>query len=137
MFVNDQSGSGPIINPSGLDHTADPNQHVRVDLLTSGAAAFDTGAGVISNYYLGVDGGNNPNPFTSYSFDITGSVVPGGTYQVRFAEVDNQLFLNQGVDNVSVMATSSVPDAGSTVLLLGLSLGSVFGFSGLRKKPVR
>src|SRR6185369_10621076 len=46
MFVNDQD-SGPLINPAGLDYTANPNQHARVDLLTQGAAPFDTGAGVM------------------------------------------------------------------------------------------
>src|SRR5207249_734802 len=97
MFVNDQDG-GPIVNPSGLNFTALPNQHARVDILTSGAGAFDTGTGVARNFYLGVDPHTNPNPYKNYSFDITNLVGAGGTFQLRFGEVDTQLNLNVGVD---------------------------------------
>jgi hypothetical protein len=127
MFVNDQSGSGGIVHPSGLDYTSGgtlaPNQHARVDILTAGASAFDTGAGVLANFYLGVDAGGNPHPFTPYVFDVTGIVGGGGTFQIRFAEVDNQFFFHQGVDNVSILQTSQVPEAG-TLLLLGTGLGA-------------
>src|SRR5262249_54170712 len=61
MFVNDQNGFGAIINPAGLDYTAIPNQHCRVDILDPDALPFDTGAGVLSNFYLGVDPGPNPH----------------------------------------------------------------------------
>ena len=115
MFVNDQSQQGPIINPGGLDFFEESpppeleNQHARVDILTGAATPFDTGAGVLGNFYLGVDDsefgsglGIIPNPFTSYQFDITALVGAGGTFQVRFAEVDNLGSFHQGVDNVSV-----------------------------------
>jgi hypothetical protein len=137
MFVNDSDG-GPIIHPDGLDFAVIvPNQHARVDLLTGVAGAFDTGAGVVSNHYLGVDPqASNPNPFTSYLIDITAFVAPGGTYQVRFGEVDNQSFLNQGVDNVSIVANVGVPDGGSTALLLGMA--TVVGvFASRRQKSTR
>jgi hypothetical protein len=139
MFVNSYSGGPAIVGVEGLDHNGGPNQHARVDLLSSTAGAFDTGAGVLANFYLGVDVGTNPNAFNNYSFDITGLVAPGGTYQIRFAQTDNQGFFNQGVDNASILATTrspggSVPDTGTTLLLLGLSLGTVFRIAGLRKK---
>ena len=107
MFVNDQSGSGGIVDPIGLDHTGPANQHARVDILTGAATPFDTAAGVLSNHYLGVDPGPNPNPYTSYSFDISAAVGAGGTFQIRFAEVDNQFFHQLGVDNVSIQFTSA------------------------------
>jgi hypothetical protein len=129
MFVNDQSGVGPIINPAGLDHTATPNQHARVDILTTAAGAFDTGAGVLANYYLGVDAGPNPHVFTHYVFDITGIVGAGGTFQIRFAEVDNQLFFNQGVDNVSILV-EPIPAPGA-ILLGSIGVGVV---SWLRRR---
>jgi hypothetical protein len=66
--------------------------------LTSGATPFDTGAGVLENLYIGADAGGNPHPYTHYVFDIT-SLVGGGTFQIRFAEVDNQLFFNLGVSS--------------------------------------
>jgi hypothetical protein len=116
MFVNDSDG-GPILNPIGLDHSDGPNQHSRVDILYSGAAPFSTvGLDIAANYYLGVDPQiTNPNPYTPYVFDITGVVAPGGTYQLRFGEVDNQLYLNQGVDNVSIVATL-VPEPSTAAL---------------------
>jgi len=46
-------------------------------------------------------------------------LVAGG-----FAEVDNQLFFNQGVDNVSILQTSAPEPA--TLLLLGTGLGAAF-----------
>ncbi|MGI8957394.1 MAG: VPDSG-CTERM sorting domain-containing protein [Chthoniobacterales bacterium] len=132
MFVNDQSGVGPIVNPAGLDYTADPNQHARVDILAAGADPFSTNpADVLANFYLNVDPFNNPNPYTDYSFDLTGLVGAGGTFLLRFAEVDNQFFLNQGVDNVSINASpAGVPESGSTVLLLGAGL---LGMAGIRR----
>jgi cysteine-rich repeat protein len=105
MFVNDQSGLGPIIDPVGLDHTGPPNQHARADILISGAPPFATEAAVVQNLYLGVDPGSLPNPYVSYLFDLTSVLAPGQTYELRFAEVDNQHFLHQGVDNVSVTAS--------------------------------
>jgi hypothetical protein len=107
LFVTDW-GFGASVHPGGLDHTLEPNQHGRVDILGSGVNAFDTTGGVLSNFYLGVDPFAIPNPFTPYLFDITGLVGGGGSYVLRFAEVDNQFFLNMGVDNASIVA--DVPD---------------------------
>jgi hypothetical protein len=119
MFVNSYGG-GPIFG-NGLDYTGVANQHARVDILTAGAAAFDLGAAVLQNLYLGIDPtGTNPNPYVDYSFDITSLVGSGGTFQVRFAQVDNQGFFNQGVDNVSIVA-NAVPEPAS-LALVGLAL---------------
>jgi hypothetical protein len=101
MFDNDYDG-GPLVNAAGLDYTAFPNQHARVDILTAAATAFDTGAGVKTNFYLGVDPHTNPNPYRNYSFDITDLVGGGGTFQLRFAQVDNEFYQNLGVDDVSI-----------------------------------
>jgi hypothetical protein len=120
MFVNDQSGLGPIVDPTGLDPTTGgsfrDNQHARVDLMAAGSGPFSTAAGdVIANFYLGVDDVNTiPNPYTSYSFDITPQVSGGGTFRIRFAEVDNDAPLNLGVDNVSIAA--AVPEPGTLAL---------------------
>jgi hypothetical protein len=116
MFVNDWSGSGPIVNPAGLDYSAFPNQHARVDILSGDAPAFDTGDGILRNLYLGVDAGNNPHPYTHYEFDITDVVGAGGTFRLRFAQVDNLFFLNMGVDNVAIRrgrgAREAAPETG-------------------------
>jgi hypothetical protein len=133
MFVND-SDNGPFIDPSALDYTSggtwNPNQHARVDILSAISTPFDTGAGVLTNLYTGVDPQHqNPNPYTQYALDITALVGAGGTFQIRFAEVDNSGNLNQGVDNVSIIFTA-VPEP-STALLMGLGLA---GLAGVRQR---
>jgi hypothetical protein len=124
LFVN--SYGGDFVNPIGLDFTGGANQYGRVDILRAGASAFDTGSGVLATYYLGDDPGANPHAYTSDSFNITSLVGGGGTFQLRFAEVDNQNTLNMGVDNASIVTTiGGVPEP-STVILAALGLA---GFS--------
>lgn len=109
-----------------------PNQCTRVDILSAGATAFDTGAGVLMNLYKTATL-SGPNPYVAYSFDLTG--LGAGTFQLRFGEVDNQLFFQQGVDNVSIVAnTSAVPEP-SSLLLLGTGLLGLV--NGARRKWLR
>ena len=105
QFVNDYDGGA--INPAGLDYTAVPNEHARVDLLSATSTPLNTTTGVVRNFYIGNDGlgGPFPLPYKHYVFDISNEVGAGGTFQLRFAEVDNQGFFNQGVDNVSIVVT--------------------------------
>ena len=125
MFANNYSDT--FINPAGLDYNAYPNQYARVDLLTSGADPFSTDpADVLATFFLGADPqATNPNAWTSYNFDIFGLVTPGESYQIRFAEVDNQFFFNQGVDNVSILAAvGAVPEPATWAMML-------FGFGAV------
>ena len=117
MFINDWD-SGPF--GTGLDFTVAPTQIGRVDILSAAAGAFDVGAGVLQNCFLG-DALTGPNPFAPQSCDISGAVAGGGTFQVRFAETDNQSFYNMGIDNVSI---SAVPEP-ATVALLGLAFAGI------------
>jgi len=131
LFANNYTAT--TVNPIGLDHTDGANQHARVDILTSGAGAFDTGAGVLQNLYIGADAGANPHGYTHYVFDITSLVVAGGTFQIRFAEVDNQLFFNLGVDNVSIVTQNAPVPEPATSLLFSTGLAGVLGVARKRR----
>jgi hypothetical protein len=132
LFANDQSGVGPIVDPSGLDPAAGgtpvprDNQHARVDVLSVASPDLSTNpTDVLFTAYLGVDnpGGATPNPWKHYSFDLTSLMPLGGTFRLRFAEVDNLGALNLGVDNVSVMAQGKfAPEGGGVALSLLASL---------------
>jgi hypothetical protein len=90
LFANDQAGV--IYNtPSNRDYTVAPNENAEVDILTGGADPFTDSTGIVATLYgPGADCLTcNPNPWTSYSDTLS---LPAGTYQIRFAETDNQLF---------------------------------------------
>ena len=123
MFV--ASGTPFVADPSGLDHTTggsfEANQHARVDLLAAGSDPF--GASVLASYYLDIDGPLDPaNPYKSYSFDLSAVAGLGGTYQLRFAQVNNQDFLIQGIDNVSVTVGGAPIPTPITLSLFAIGL---------------
>ena len=128
MFVNDWDG-GPYINAAGLNYTASPNEHAGRHPVGC-AGPFDTGRGLgefvprrrCTSWVMHV--------YTNYSFNIAPVVGGGGTFQLRFAEVDNQGNFNQGVDNVSILTTVPEP---STLALLGIGAFAVIGYVWRRR----
>lgn len=134
MFINDWSNAGPIVNPVGLDYTNGPNQHARVDILSASAGAFSIAAADIVATLVapGADAGTDPNPYTAYQFDLTGLLTAGTTYRLRFGEVDNQWFFNQGIDNVSILADSSQIPEPASLALLSIGLAGL-GFARRRR----
>ena len=119
MFANNWSGVN--INNGRLS-SAGPNQNAVVDILGGTAGAFTTNPlDIVATLYgPGSDAIFGTNPWTSYSSSMT---LAAGTYQIRFAQADNQLFFQQGVDNVSISA--AVPEPASWALLI-----SGFGLVG-------
>lgn len=119
MFANDWAG---VVIPNGRDYTTGPNQNAEADILVGGADPFTNAPGDIVSVLYGPGADNlngNPNPWTSYSSKLT---LGAGSYQIRFAETDNQFYFQQGVDNVSV--TTSVPEPAAWAMML-------VGFAGL------
>jgi len=129
-FVHNQAAGG-YSTPNSLDNGVVPNQQARVDILTAGAGAFDLGSSVVDNVFQTNVGDPTLSGYNTLTADLSGILLPGNTYQIRFAEVDNQLFFGFGVDAVSLEAT---PEPGSLVLggmgLIGIGL---FRFRRTRK----
>jgi len=145
MFLNDWNGAGAlnangVFSPSqtNLAGKVIPTQFAAVDLLAGSAADLTSDVGILNNFYLGEDGFSAtalPNGYAHFSYDITGLVQGGGTYRIRFGEVDNQFTLNQGIDNVSILATpAATPEPGSLALFIALT-GSGAGFLARRRPP--
>jgi hypothetical protein len=119
LFVNNQAGAA-VGHPAGLDFSAGPNQHARVDILAGDADPFDTGAGVLANLYLGSDAGTG---LCVEHHVVLAPVFAAGSYLLRFGDVANLAFLNTGVDDVALVALP-VPEPHGFALA-GLGLGAV------------
>ncbi len=131
LFANNQSGVD--IN-NGRDYTAGGDQNAEVDLLLGGANAFtNASADIVSTLYgPGSNTVGNPSPWSSFSSTLA---LAAGTYQLRFAETDNQSFFQEGVDNVSV-TTAAVPEPGSMALMLA-GLGAVATIARRKQRASR
>jgi hypothetical protein len=133
LFANDWLDV--VASPaSNRDYTTPVlNQNAEVDILTGTAGAFTSNPSDIVSTLYGPGADNlagNPNPWTSYT-DNLGALAPG-TYQIRFAETDNQGSFNLGVDNVSVQA--SVPEPVS-ISLFGVGLLAIAMIRGRHLLP--
>jgi hypothetical protein len=130
-----QTNAAFAVGLPDLNFVGPANQHARVDILTASSGAFSTSSiDVVANFYLGIDGAIGSTPYTAYSFNI--SSLAAGTYQLRFAQVDNQGNFNQGVDNVSIEAVSgAVPEPASWAMMI-VGFGIV-GVSARRRAAVR
>ncbi len=135
MYTYDYYGNGAV-GGTDLNYLDNPNQHVQVNILTAGAGAFATGSSsVVENLYNGEqstqygNGGTNPPAWQTYTFNLTGVALAGTTYQLRFAEVNNQFPLSMGVNAVSINVV--VPEPSS---LLMVALGGVAIALQLRRR---
>jgi len=122
LFI--QNFSADFVSAADLDYNDFPNQQARVDLLSSSGTAFDL-TNVVANLYHTNPGDPLVSGYTLISSTVSGLTV-GETYQLRFAETDNQGFFNMGVDAVSVDAPTATPEPATFVLagavLVGLGL---------------
>ena len=80
MFANSFAA---VVQGTDLLTSGGANQHARVDLLTSGSDLLSTiNTNVIRNLFKGADSGTNPNPYTSFTFDISNEVSGGGEFLI-------------------------------------------------------
>ena len=129
LFINNLADAFSVPSPATLDFsTPAPNQQARVDLLTGSSGLFSVAAAdVLQN----LPQTNVGDPLTAGYFtttiDLTALLAAraGQTLRLRFAEVDNVLNFNLGVDNVSLEAVSATVPQPLSLFLLGSGLAAV------------
>jgi hypothetical protein len=89
-------------------------QFVSVDLFAGTPSPFSTAS--LMNFYKGSTTSFGPNPYVTYTFDITSLLNAAGDYTIRFAEVDNQVEHNMAVDDVSLLVVAT-PEPASVVFV--------------------
>jgi hypothetical protein len=86
------------------------SQSARVDILFSGASAFDVTSGVAENLILNT----TPSLWQSATYNITD--LAAGTYQLRFGSGQCCYYQEFGVDNVSL--TEAVPEPSTWAMMI-------------------
>ena len=102
LFIGNRNGDFVV---NGLDFNNIPNQHARVDIMSTAAAIDDVGAGVLKNIFITNPGDPLVSGYTTKSVSLL--EFAGQTVRLRFAEVDNQLFFQMGVDNIRLVPGSA------------------------------
>jgi hypothetical protein len=135
LSLTDWSRLGPIFG-LGFDPYAAANQWASADLFFGTLSDGFSTATPLQNFFAGtVIESAGPNPYAYLTFNITSLLNAAGTYTLRFAEVDNQLFHNMAVDDVSLLV-STVPEP-ATVGLLAIGLAAVGGAGAIRLRRQR
>lgn len=75
-----------------------------------------------------------PNPYVAYSGDISGLLTPGSTYLIRAYESDSSGPINFGVDDFSLVATSSATAPEPATIIPTALLACVFAYRVGRRK---
>lgn len=126
------NAAGTFFSPASLSFATNPNQQARVDIITTTANVFSVAAGdVLLNLFQTQPGDPDDQAYTLLSTNLTAFLQAheGQTLRLRFAEVDNQLFFNLGIDAVS-LDVETVPEP-ATLLLVG---GGALAFVRRRRK---
>jgi hypothetical protein len=100
--------AGVFATSSTLDFNGALNHKYRVDVLRAGADPFSVAAGdVLATVFQTRAGDSLTLAPTRVTFDL--SPFAGTTVRLRFAEVDNQLFFEASVDNVTIQSVRLLP----------------------------
>ncbi len=134
IYVN--NAGSDFFDAGSLDYETVPNQQARVDLMDPAAPDDDVGAGVLGNLFI-----TNPGDPPVQAYQTIGTSLDpyaGQTIRLRFAEVDNQLFLNVGIDRcVAVgeeLSTVEIPTLGMAGILALVLLLVGVGVFALRRR---
>lgn len=135
LFIGNRAQLFATPNPASLDFGINAaNQQIRVDILKATATPFSVAAAdVVQNLDQSNAGDPLVSGYTTRTIDVTALVNAnvGVPLRLRFAEADNLLQLQMGVDNVSLV----VANADMSVDLSGLPLTATVGvaYSGVVK----
>ncbi len=135
VYVNNAAAAWST--PASLDYTVTPNQQYRIDLMTTGSALTDMGAGILQNLYKTSVGDPPVSGYNLITVDV--SAFAGQTVRLRLAEVDNQLYLSTGADVVSIQsgavaAVAPVPTLSEYGLLLLVTMILGLGALAARRR---
>ncbi len=141
LFIGDRAGLFFTPSPATLDFSTPAlNQQARVDVLRSGTDPFSVAAAdVLLNLYQTKLGDSPVSGYTLHTQDLTAlfGAHAGETLRLRFAETDNVLTFQLGVDNVRIDVVA-VPEPASTLLFgaaLVALLASRLGTRSARARP--
>jgi glucose/arabinose dehydrogenase len=128
LFIGNRAGQ--FATPASLDFsTPTLNQQARVDILTTTADPFSVaGSDVLLNLYQTMVGDPLISGYNTITTDISALLAAhaGETLRLRFAETDNILTFQLGVDNVQI---GPIPEPAS-ILLFGAALALLVGWRG-------
>jgi hypothetical protein len=141
LFIGNRATNPTIPNqplfasPATLDWTTTAlNQQARVDILRAGSDPFSVAAAdVLLNAFQTRPGDSFGPGYATFSVNV-GSLLAaqsGQTLRLRFAEADNILNFQLGVDNVSL---SSVPEPSSLAMC---GIGSLLTLAGYGRRARR
>jgi hypothetical protein len=121
-FRNNQAGG--YITPDIIDiNFSGSNQQSFVDILTADSDPLSARSTAVTTLFASAVGDpSNDGTYFLVSANLTGILTPGSTYRLRFVEADNQLFFNNGVDNVSLLAEGGQVPEPSSMILAGAGL---------------
>jgi glucose/arabinose dehydrogenase len=134
LFIGNSANAFFTPSPASLDFsTPTLNQQARVDILRSTADPFSVAAtDVLLNLYQTKVGDPLISGYNTISTDITALLAAhiGETLRLRFAETDNVLAFQLGVDAVRFDQVQ-IPEPAS-ILLIGAALALLVGWRGRR-----
>lgn len=99
LFIGNRADA--FYTPSTLLYNAGTNQQFRMDIMDPNAAVNDMGSGILQTVHVTPVGSPLVSGYTTITASLDGH--EGTTVRLRFAEADNALFFQAGIDNVSVV----------------------------------